>query len=169
METISTLTIEHIVIASNQPYEKVLEALKTRMGSIEDWKEMARKLGSLDLTSTSWEQIVQIIETHLGTSGFTIFNTVEHTPLIALSGKTSLVTQYLAGNPLFAVQMSRLLPEVALYAPLRFAVYQDESGRTFVAYDNFLSQLAQYQREEITRTAQVVQDSLRTLLLEVTQ
>ncbi len=29
METISTLTIEHIVIASNQPYEKVLEALKT--------------------------------------------------------------------------------------------------------------------------------------------
>jgi uncharacterized protein (DUF302 family) len=169
METISTLTIEHIVIASNQPYEKVLEALKTRMGSIEDWKEMARKLGSLDLTSTSWEQIVQIIETHLGTSGFTIFNTVEHTPLIALSGKTSLVTQYLAGNPLFAVQMSRLLPEVALYAPLRFAVYQDESGLTFVAYDNFLSQLAQYQREEITRTAQVVQDSLRTLLLEVTQ
>jgi uncharacterized protein (DUF302 family) len=169
METISTLTIEHIVIASNQPDEKVLEALKTRMGSIEDWKEMTRKLGSIDLTSTSWEQIVQIIETHLGTSGFTIFNTVEHTPLIALSGKTSRVTQYLAGNPLFAVQMSRLLPEVALYAPLRFAVYQDESGRTFVAYDNFLSQLAQYQREEITRTAQVVQDSLRTLLLEVTQ
>ena len=169
METTSTLTIEHIVITSNQPYEKVLEALKIRMGSIEDWKEMTWKLGSIDVTSTSWEQIVQIIETHLGTSGFTIFNTVEHTPLIALSGKTSRVTQYLAGNPLFAVQMSRLLPEVALYAPLRFAVYQDESGRTFVAYDNFLSQLAQYQREEITRTAQVVQDSLRTLLLAVTQ
>jgi D-mannonate dehydratase len=68
METISTLTIEHIVIASNQPYEKVLEALKTHMGSIEDWKEMTRKLGFIDLTSTSWEQIVQIIETHLGTS-----------------------------------------------------------------------------------------------------
>ncbi len=169
METITTLTIEHIVIASNQPYAKVLEALKIRMGSIEDWKEMTRKLGSIDPTSTSWEQIVQIIEMHLGTSGFTIFNTVEHTPLIALSGKNSRVTQYSAGNPLLAVQMSRLLPEAALYAPLRFAVYQDESGQTFVAYDNFLSQLAQYQREEITQIAQVVQDNLRTLLAEATQ
>ncbi len=44
---------------------------------------------------------------------------------------------HLAGNPLLAVQMSRLLPEVALYAPLRFAVYLDEADQTFVAYDNF--------------------------------
>ena len=169
METISTFPIEHIVIASNQPYEKVLEALKTRMGSIEDWKEMARQLGSIDITSTSWEQIVVIIETHLGKSGFTIFNTVEHTPLIALSGKRGRATQYSAGNPLLAVQMSRLLPEVALYAPLRFVVYLDEGGRTFVAYDNFLSQLAQYQCEEITQIGQMVQDKLKILLVEVTQ
>ena len=41
--------------------------------------------------------------------------------------------------------LSRLLPEVALYAPLRFVVYQDEAGQTFVAYDTLVSQVAQYQ------------------------
>jgi hypothetical protein len=30
-------------------------------------------------------------------------------------------------------------------------VYEDEAGKTFVAYDNFVSLLAQYQREEITK------------------
>jgi uncharacterized protein (DUF302 family) len=169
MESTSTITIEHIVITSNQPYEKVLEALKARMGSIDDWKAIVQKITSVASANPSWEKIVKIIETHLGESGFTIFNTVEHTPLIALSGKASRVTQYLAGNPLLAVQMSRLLPEVALYAPLRFAVYVDEAGQTFVAYDNFASQLGQYQREEINRVAQEVQDKLRTLLMEVTQ
>jgi len=35
MELTNSLTIEHTIIASNQHYEKVLEALKARMGSIE--------------------------------------------------------------------------------------------------------------------------------------
>jgi uncharacterized protein (DUF302 family) len=169
MELTNTLTIEHTVIASNQPYEKVLEALKARMGSIEGWHEMARKLNETISADTSWEQITEIINASLGESGFTIFSTVEHTPLLTVSGKTSKAIQYMAGNPLLALQMSRLLPEVALYAPLRFAVYQDEAGQTFVAYDNLVSQVAQYQHEGITQVAQVVQHNLRTLLIEVTQ
>lgn len=169
MELTNTITIEHTVIASNQPYKKVLEALKARMGSIEDWQEMARKLSETISAETSWEQITEIIEAPLGERDFIIFSTVEHTPLLAVSGKTSKAIQYMAGNPLFAVQMSRLLPEVALYAPLRFVVYQDEAGQTFVAYDNLVSHVAQYQHEGITEVAQVVQHKLRTLLTEVTR
>jgi uncharacterized protein (DUF302 family) len=169
MEFTNTLTIEHTVIASNQPYEKVLEALKARMGSIEGWHEMARKLNEIASANTPWEQITEIIDAYIGESGFTIFSTVEHTPLLTVSGKTSRAIQYMAGNPLLALQMSRLLPEVALYAPLHFVVYLDEAGQTFIAYDNLVSQLAQYQHEEITQVAQVVQHNLRTLLIEVTQ
>ena len=73
------------------------------------------------------------------------------------------------GNPLLATQMSRLQPEVALYAPLHFVVYEDEAGKTFVAYDRFASLLAQYQREEITRVAQIVEQKLEALLTAVTQ
>jgi uncharacterized protein (DUF302 family) len=65
--------------------------------------------------------------------------------------------------------MSRFLPEVALYAPLHFVVYEDEAGNTFVAYDRFVSLLAQYNREEITQVARVVEQKLEDLLTEVTQ
>ena len=53
IELTNSLTIEHTIIASNQPYEKVLEALKARMGSIEDWQEMARKLNETISADTS--------------------------------------------------------------------------------------------------------------------
>lgn len=47
--------------------------------------------------------------------------------------------------------------------------YEDEAGKTFVAYDNFVSLLAQYQREEITQVAQIVEQKLEALLAAVTR
>ena len=64
--------------------------------------------------------------------------------------------------------MTKHLPEAGLYAPLRLVVYENEDGRTFVAYDNFVSLLVQYQREEVTRVAQIVEQKLETLVTEVT-
>ena len=55
-----------------------------------------------------------------------------------------------------------------MYAPLKLIVYQDEEGRTFVAYDGFVSLLAQYQREEITQVARVVEQKLEALIAAVT-
>ena len=169
MESTRPITIEHVVIASNQPYEKVLEALESRLGSEEGWRKTEQRIQALAAAQAPWEQAAETIERQLGTSDFTIFKTVEHTSLHSIAGKTSRAIQYVAGNPLLANQMSRLLPEVALYAPLHFVVYEDEAGKTFVAYDNFVSLLAQYQREEITQVAQVVEQKLEALLAAVTQ
>jgi uncharacterized protein (DUF302 family) len=65
--------------------------------------------------------------------------------------------------------MSRLQPGLALSAPLHVVVYEDEAGKTFVAYDHYIFLLAQYQREEITQVAQVVEQKLEELLTAVTQ
>jgi hypothetical protein len=56
------------------------------------------------------------------------------------------VSQYAIGNSLLALQMVEHLPEVALYAPLRLAVCEEDGGKTFVAYDCFSSLLSPYQR-----------------------
>ena len=64
--------------------------------------------------------------------------------------------------------MTRHMPEAALYAPLKVVVYEDEEGRTFVAFDSFTSLLVQYQREEITQVAQLVEQKLEALVAEVT-
>jgi Uncharacterized conserved protein len=169
MRTTRQIEIEHIVITSNQPYEKVLEGLMNRLGSVEGWRETAPRVRAMATAQASWEQISEAVKKNLGTSDFLLFNTVEHTPLLTLAGKTSRATQFLVGNPLLATQMSRFLPEIALYAPLRFVVYEDEAGKTFVAYDTFVSLLVQYQREEITSVAQIVEQKLEVLLAEVTQ
>lgn len=164
-----SITINHVVIASNQPYEKVLEGLASRMGSEEGWRETEQRIQDLAAARAPLEQAEETIERQLGTSDFTIFKTVEHTPLHRLAGKTSRAVQYMAGNPLLANQMSRLAPEVALYAPLHFVVYEDDAGKTFVAYDHFVSLLAQYRRPEITEVAQVVEQKLEALLAAVTR
>lgn len=169
MKSTRQITIEHIVIASNQPYEKVLEALESRLGSEEGWRKTEQRIQALAAAQAPWEQAEETIARQMGTSDFTIFKTVEHTSLHRIAGKTSRAIQYMAGNPLLANQMSRLMPEVALYAPLHFVVYEDEAGKTFVAYDNIVTLLAQYQREEITQVAQVVEHKLEDLLTAVTQ
>ena len=64
--------------------------------------------------------------------------------------------------------MTRHMPEAALYAPLKLVVYEDEEGKTFVAYDNFISLLVQYQREEITQVAREVEQKLEALIAAVT-
>ena len=169
MQSTRQITIEHVVITSNQPYEKVLEGLASRLGSEEGWRKTEQRIQALAAAQAPWEQAAETIERQLGTSDLTIFKTVEHTALHSLAGKSSRAVQYVAGNPLPANHMSRLLPEVALYAPLHFVVYEDEAGKTFVAYDTFVSLLAQYHREEITQVAQLVEHKLEALLAAVTR
>src|SRR5260370_22089385 len=156
MGSTSKLTSEHFVIASNQPYEKVLEGLESRLGAEKGWRKTEQRIQALAAAQAAWEQAAETIKRQLGTSDLTIFKTVEHTALHSIAGKTSRAIQYVAGNPLLANQMSRLLPEVALYAPLHFVVYEDEAGTTFVGFANFCSLLAHDQGEENNQGRQYV-------------
>ncbi len=143
--------------------------MRTDSARTEGWRKTEQDLQTLAATQAPWAQVAETIEKQLGTSDLTIFKTVEHTSLHRLTGKSSRAIQYVVGNPLLAIQMSKLLPEVALYAPLHFVVYEDEAGNTFVAYDAFASLLAQYQREDITQVAQMVEQKVEALLAAVTR
>jgi uncharacterized protein (DUF302 family) len=165
MKHTTHITIEHIVVASSQPYEKVVNALEEQLGPIQNWGEI---LLPLFANRASWEQIKQAIEGYIKAPGLTIFNKVEHTSLLSLVRKTSRASQYTIGNPLFAIQMTRYTPEVALYVPLKLVVYEDEEGKTFVAYDSIVSLLAQYQHKEIKQVAQIVEQKLEALVADVT-
>ena|SRR5713226_781632 len=159
------ITIEHSVVASDRSYEQVTESLEAQLGLRADWDKITR---ALITTNASWEQAVQTVEQQLGTSGFTIFSKIEQGALLTLRGKPTRAAQYAIGNPLLAIQMIEHVPEVALYAPLRLTVYEGNDGRTFVAYEAFTSQLAQYRREEITHIAQLVEQKLEALVAEAT-
>ena len=165
MKQTTRITIEHIVVASDRSYEQLIEALEAQLGPRADWGEIARELIT---TNASWEQAVQIVEQHLGTSSFTILSKIEQGALLTLRGKPTRTTQYAIGNPLVAIQMIEHAPEVALYAPLRLAVYEDRAGHAIVAYERFTSQLAQYPNPEIAPVAQLVEQKLEALVAEAT-
>jgi uncharacterized protein (DUF302 family) len=157
------ISVEHVVVASKRPYQQVIDALEARLGPVVNWDAI---LDQLMDAKVSWEQFTQECEAHIGPSGLTLFYKVGHSPYLSVLGKSSRAIQYTIGNPVLASHMTRHTPEVALYAPFKLVVYQDEEGKTFVAYDNFASLLAPYQNEEITRTAQEVQQKLAALVVE---
>lgn len=165
MRQTTCITIEHVVVASNRSYDQVKTSLEARLGVLGNTDDLGRQLAA---ANASWEQVKQAIEQRLGSSGFSVFSKVEQGQLLSFAGKPKRVIQYAIGNPLLAIQMIEHVPEVALYAPLRLAVYEGEQGRTFVAYDRFSSLLSQYHRPEIASVAQLVEQKLETLVAEAT-
>lgn len=163
MRTITPITIEHMVVASHRSFEQVTQALEAHLGLAVNWDALGRQMLP---THASWEQVTQAAEALIGPSGFTIFSKIEEGVLLRLAGKSRQVCQYLIGNPRLSVQLFESRAEAALYAPLRLVVQEDDEGRTCVAYDRFTSQLAQFQGEEMTHVARLVEQRLETLVAE---
>jgi uncharacterized protein (DUF302 family) len=154
-------TVEHVVVTTRQPYEHVKAALEAQMGVLGNTDELMKQLVT---AKASWEQIRETIEKRIGRSGFTIFGKVEQGQLLSLAGKARRVIQYAVGNPFLAIQMIEHVPEVALYAPIRLAVYEAEDGGTCISYDRFTSQVARYPHEEVARVSKNVDQKLEDLV-----
>ena len=163
MQQTTRITIEHKVVISDKPYERIIEELEEQLGQRADWAALQQLIEA----NGTFEQAIQLVEQQLGTSGFTILSKIEPGALLTISGKPTRATQYALGNPLLAIQMIEHAPEVALYAPLRLAVYENRAGNTVIAYDDFTSQLAQYPDPEIAPVAHLVEQKLEVLVAGV--
>jgi uncharacterized protein (DUF302 family) len=164
MRQTTQLTIEHIVVTSERSYEHVIAALEAQLGQRADWNALQQAVDN-----GTFEQATQLIEQQLGTSGFTIFSKLDPGDLLTLSGTPTRAVQYALGNPLLAIQMIQHAPEVALYAPLRLAVYENQAGKAVIAYERFTSQLAQYSHPQIAAVAQLVEQKLEELVAIATR
>src|SRR5215510_8900568 len=164
MTRITQTTIEHIEVGCNRSYDQVTASLQERLGSFGD----PSKLRSQVAAGASWDQIAKAIEGMLGSSGLCVFHKVEHGDLLSLQvGKPQRVSQYAIGNPLLAIRMIQHEPGVALYAPLRLAVYEDGEGKCVLACDRFTSVLARYQHPGIASSAKLVEQKVEALVTEV--
>ena len=164
MRRTTSINVEHIVVTSSRPYDEVKASLESQLGIIGNTDELTQRWS---MARASWEQIKQAIEQQLGTSGLSIFSKVEQGQLLSLAGKSARVIQYAIGNPLLAIQMIEHVPEVALYAPLRVAVYES-NDKTCVAYDRFTSLLAPHQHPQVNSIAQLVEQKVEELVAQAT-
>jgi uncharacterized protein (DUF302 family) len=75
------------------------------------------------------------IEAMAGPSGFMLFAIYNHGSLLKIVGRARRALQYVVGNPLYAVQMTRHAIAASLYAPLRVLIHEHDGGKTCIEYD----------------------------------
>jgi uncharacterized protein (DUF302 family) len=93
-----------------------------------------------------------------------LFGTMDHGALLAMAGKPVRAVQYVVGNPLFAVQMTRHNVAAGLYAPLRLFVYENGAGKTVLEYDKPSSLFGQFHNDRIDAVAAMLERKLEELV-----
>jgi uncharacterized protein (DUF302 family) len=152
------ISVDHLRLATDKPFEDVAQAFERQLGRFDPdlYKALA---GSGDAEAARAK-----IEAMAGPSGFMLFATHNHGALLRLAGQERKAVQYVVGNPLFALQMTRHDIRASLYAPLRVLVYENDEGKTCVEYDRPSSLFGQFGNDRISPTAAMLDNKLEALV-----
>jgi uncharacterized protein (DUF302 family) len=152
------ISVDHLRLTTDKPFEDVTQAFERQLGRFDPdvYKALA---GSGDAEAAGAK-----IEAMAGPSGFMLFATHNHGALLRLAGQKRKAVQYVVGNPLFALQMTRHDIRASLYAPLRVLVYENDAGKTCVEYDRPSSLFGQFGDDRISPTAAMLDNKLEALV-----
>jgi uncharacterized protein (DUF302 family) len=157
------ITVEHVRLRTSKPFGEVTAAFEARLGKFDPQVyDHLRSAGEP-------EAIRAKLEAMAGPSGFMLFRTSDHGALLRLVGRPRKAVQYLVGNPLFAVEMTRHAIGAALYAPLRVLIYEAGDGTMCVEYDLPSSLFGQFRDERVDRVAGSLDRKLSDLLAAATR
>src|SRR6516164_6132601 len=116
--TETRFSVVHVRVTSDRPFAEVQAAFERRVGRFEPDVYQALAEGGDPAA------VRARLEAMAGSSGFMLFRTSDHGGLLRLVGEQRKAVQYLIGNPLFAVEMTRHAIGAGLYAPLRVLIYE---------------------------------------------
>jgi uncharacterized protein (DUF302 family) len=151
--TKSSHLVSHVRVTTSKPFADVSKAFETQLG----------KYDPAVLLSSSPAEVRTRLEAMAGPSGFMLFGTIDHGALLTVFGEPRKATQYVVGNPLFAVRMTRRKPGAALYAPLRVLMYED-GAETVVEYDTSASLFGQFGDSDVSAVAAMLDQKMVALV-----
>jgi uncharacterized protein (DUF302 family) len=154
----SRISFEHVRLTVDKTFDEFTEAFEEQLGRF-DPSAYTELEGGGDPQATRAK-----IETMAGSSGFMIFRTSNHGALLRIVGTPRKAMQYLVGNPLIAIEMTRHSIGAALYAPLRVLLHEDEEGKTCVEYDLPSSLFGQFGDERVDHVAESLDRKLEALI-----
>ena len=151
-----------VTMASEKPFEQVVEAIEARVGR-------ANHFGFKKLidAKASYAEVESAVSSMVGSSDFMIFAYFESGQVLSLCGKPKQAKLYIIGNPLIANQMYEHNPAVGLYVPLRLFVYNDYNSKTHISYDQPSSLMSQFEDQNILKVAQMLDTKLEKLVTDV--
>jgi uncharacterized protein (DUF302 family) len=130
---------------------------------------LERALGRFDRTlvkdlDTDPKAAEKRLEGATGEEGLMLFDIQDHGKLLNIFGAPQKARQYVLGNPLIAITMTRHDIRAGLYAPLRLFVYESAGHTTRVEFDQPSSLFGQFHNPEITKVAQSLDAKLANLI-----
>ena len=152
--TENTIAVRHVSVSLDKTFEETCARFESRMGYL-DYPAFNERL-ERGMSEGAAQDYMKNIE---GPLGLMIFAVIDHGRLAGLAGKASGAKQYVVGNPLFALQMTKKDIRAGLYAPLR--VYIREDGKkSIVEYDLPSTLFGQFQNADVDRVARMLDEKL---------
>ena len=161
--TESRFSVVHVRMTSDRPFADVQAAFERRLGKFEPDVYQALAGGG------DPEGARARIEAMAGPSGFMLFSTSDHGTLLRIVGQQRKAVQYVIGNPLFAVEMTRHAVGASLYVPLRVLIYEADDGKSCIEYDRPSSLLGQFGDERVVPMAAALDQKLEDLAAAATR
>jgi uncharacterized protein (DUF302 family) len=152
--TESRFTVVHVRVTTDRPFEEVAKGVDRQLGRFDPDVDQALAVGGDPGT------VKARIEAMAGSSGFMLFTKYDHGSLLRIAGQERKAVQYVVGNPLFALRMTRHDVRASLYAPLRVLVYENEEGKTCLEYDRPSALFGQFGNAEVTAVATMLDRKL---------
>jgi uncharacterized protein (DUF302 family) len=152
--TSRTIAVEHIRIASAQPFDEVRRKLERDVPLLDSGIAEALRSGDQKRAKDYEENGPKL----------SIFGERDHGALLQIVGTRRNALQYDIGNPLTASKMTRHQLPAALYAPLRVVLFEDEQGRGIFEYDKPSSFFGQYGDQRVTVVGRYLDAALEAVL-----
>jgi hypothetical protein len=150
------ITIDHIRITCSRSFEEVRVALAAELPELD-----AR---IIPLLSSGDE--AAIAEHEKSGPKLFVFLERDHGTLLESAGGARKAIQYEIGNPITASKMTRHQLGAALYAPLRVALFETESGEVVFEYDCPSSLFGQFGDVHVRKVGLYLDRELEAVLLK---
>jgi uncharacterized protein (DUF302 family) len=139
----SEVKVQHRSLLIERDYDEFTGRLEQILGRF-----VESKLNGLTPDGT-----MEALKSMEGEQGFMIIKILDHGADLLMVGQRRKAKQYLIGNPLVAIELTRYDIRAALYAPLRVLVFEPEPGRTVVEFDRPSTLFGQFGQKEVTAGA----------------
>jgi len=154
--TTSTVRILHRSIAIDARFERFTAALEKLLGPF------PRDVEPQIITRPQLAE--ERIKAAEGAESLMVVEVFDHGAALNMVSARTNAKQYLIGNPLTAISMTRHDIRAALYAPLRVLVFEPYVGRTVVEYDQPSTLFGQFGTDAVTQVALTLDAGLQHAL-----
>lgn len=150
------ITVDHVRITCRRSFDQVRTALAAKLPKLDE--------RIIPLLSSGDQAAIAEYEK----SGPKLFMFLErdHGTLLKIAGGAKNAIQYEIGNPITASKMTRHHLGAALYAPLRVALFETESGTAVFEYDRPSSLFGQFGDAHVREVGLYLDRELEAILLK---